>query len=80
MYAGTHSVAITAFRGDYVPRYETSPRGLRESLATDAQVLGSDYKVLAVFHGVGPNCHGMIESAIDHLRLGRPVDLEKLLS
>ncbi len=78
-YQGQESIAITTFKGDYTWKLSINPEELEKSLRRDAEVLGKKYRVLAVYHGVGPACQQKIITATDRLRTGQKIDLSTLL-
>jgi len=78
-YRGDVSIAITTFRGDYCKKLEISPEGLREKLRRDAEILGKDYKVLAKYYSVNSDSVELMDSAIERVKSGEKVDLEKIL-
>lgn len=78
-YQGDVSIAITTFRGDYCKKLEISPEGLREKLRMDAEVLGKDYQVLATYYDVNSDSVEPIDEAINKIKSGEKVNLEKIL-
>jgi hypothetical protein len=80
IYQGKASVAITEFRGEYLPRLDINPEFLQKNLDRDTEALGKGYRVLAVYHNVNPIAYdGPIRRALNDLNSGKEVDLEKIL-
>jgi hypothetical protein len=73
------SIAITQFRDDYTIKMEITPQNLKKKLDKESELLGKDYKVLAIYNGVALNSIEPISRALTDLRSGKTINLEKIL-
>ena len=79
-YIGTHLMAVTSFRDDYMAVAYPSTEDFNRYLSAQLSVLGDELKVLKTFENINvKTAFPIVDKAVQDLRKGVTVDLEKLL-